>query len=172
MKSGRTKVRLQFYQPVHHACHQNPGASLCLLPSFLALIKVATIQSSNSINFFFLPVFTFHVNGIIEDVLFCAWLLSFSIVGGSSVLSHVIVSHSFSLFHNVLQCEYGLPGGSDSKESACDAEDPGLIPGSQRSSGEGNRYLVHYSCLENPMDRGAWGAAVHGITKSWTQLSD
>ena len=165
------KVRLQFYQPVHHACHQNPGAPLCSLPSCLALIKVATVQSSNSIDFFFLRVSVFYVNGLIQDVFFCAGFLSFSIVGGSSVLSHVIVSHSFSLFYNVLQCEYGFPSGSDSKETACNAEDPGLIPGSQRSPGEGNRYPVQYYCLENPMDRGAWGAAVHGITKIWTQLS-
>ena len=121
------KVRLQFYQPVHHACHQNPGVPLCSLPSCLALIKVATVQSSNSIDFFFLRVSVFYVNGLIQDVFFCAGFLSFSIVGGSSVLSHVIVSHSFSLFYNVLQCEYGFPGSSDSKETACNAEDPGLI---------------------------------------------
>ena len=46
--------------------------------------------------------------------------------------------------------------------------DPGLIPESGRSSGEGNSYPLLYSCLENPMDRGAWWATVHGITKSWT----
>ena len=47
-------------------------------------------------------------------------------------------------------------GGSDSKESACDAEDLGSIPGSGKSPGEGNGHLLQYSCLENPMDRGAW----------------
>ena len=47
------------------------------------------------------------------------------------------------------------PGGSDGKESACDVGDPGLIPGSARSSGEGNGNPLQYSCLENPMDRGA-----------------
>ena len=50
----------------------------------------------------------------------------------------------------------GFPSGSDSKASACNAGDPGLIPGSGRSPGEGNGNLVHHSCLENPMDRGAW----------------
>ena len=50
----------------------------------------------------------------------------------------------------------GSPGGSDGKESACDVGDPGLIPGSARSSGEGNGNPLQYSCLENPMDRGAW----------------
>ena len=51
----------------------------------------------------------------------------------------------------------GFPGGSDGKESACDVEDLSLIPGSGRSSGEGNGYLLQYSCLENFMDRGSGG---------------
>ena len=59
----------------------------------------------------------------------------------------------------------GLPGGSDSKESACNAGDPGLIPGSGRPPGEGKGYPLQYSCLENPMDRGAWQATVHVVTK-------
>ena len=50
-----------------------------------------------------------------------------------------------------------FPGGSDGKESACNARDPGLIPGSGRFLGEGNGYPLQYSALENPMDRGAWG---------------
>ena len=50
----------------------------------------------------------------------------------------------------------GFPGGSDGKESACSVGDPGLIPGSGRSPGEGNGNSFHYSCLENPTDRGAW----------------
>ena len=49
-----------------------------------------------------------------------------------------------------------FPGGSDGKEPACNVEDLGLIPGSGRSSGEGNGNLLQYSCLENSMDRGAW----------------
>ena len=66
----------------------------------------------------------------------------------------------------------GFLGGSDGKESACNAGDPSLIPGSGRSPGEGNGNPLQYSCLENPMDRGAWWATVHGVTKSWTQLRD
>ena len=61
-----------------------------------------------------------------------------------------------------------FPGGSDSKEYACDARDLGLIPGLGRSSGEGNGYLLQYSCLENPMGRRAWWAIVHWVTKSQT----
>ena len=50
--------------------------------------------------------------------------------------------------------------------------DPGSIPGLGRSPGEGNGYSLQYPCLENPMDRRAWQATVHGVTKSQTQLSD
>ena len=59
----------------------------------------------------------------------------------------------------------GFPGGSDSKESACNAEDPGSIPGLGRSPGEGNGYPLQCFCLENSMDRGAWWATVPGVTQ-------
>ena len=65
-----------------------------------------------------------------------------------------------------------FPGGSVSKESACNAGDQGSIPGLGRSSGEGNDNPLQYSCLENSMDREAWWATVHGITKSQTRLSN
>jgi len=68
----------------------------------------------------------------------------------------------------------GFPGGSDSKESACNARDLCSVPGSGRSPGElvkGDSNPLRYSCLENAMDRGAWWATVHRVTKSWTQLS-
>ena len=60
----------------------------------------------------------------------------------------------------------GFPGGSNGKESAYNARDPGSIPGSRRSPGEGNGNPLQYSCLENSMDRGAWQATVHGIAES------
>ena len=66
----------------------------------------------------------------------------------------------------------GFPGGSEVKASACNAGDLGLIPGWGRSPGEGNGNPLHYSCLENHMDREAWQATVHGIAKSRTRLSD
>ena len=62
----------------------------------------------------------------------------------------------------------GFPGGSDGKESVYNAGDPGSIPGLGRSPGEGNGNPRQYSCLENPMDRGAWQGTVHGVAKSWT----
>ena len=66
----------------------------------------------------------------------------------------------------------GLPQSLSSKESSCKAGDASLIPGLGRSSEEGNGNPHQYSCLENPMDRGVWKAIVHGVTKTWTQLSD
>ena len=65
----------------------------------------------------------------------------------------------------------GFPGDLDGKESDCNVGDPSLIPGLGRSPGGGNGNPFQYSCLENSMDRGAWWATVHGITKNGTQLS-
>ena len=65
-----------------------------------------------------------------------------------------------------------FPGGSDGKVSACNVGDPGSIPGLGRSPGGGNGNPLQYSCLENPMDGGAWQATVHGVAKSRTRLSD
>ena len=58
------------------------------------------------------------------------------------------------------------------KESICNVGELCSIPGLGRSPGEGNGYPLQYSCLENSIDRGAWQATVHGITKSWTRLND
>ena len=70
---------------------------------------------------------------------------------------------------------WGFPGGSDGKESICNAGDLGLIPGLERSPGDGNGNPLQYSCLENAMDRGAWWAIVHRVTESdmieWLTLS-
>ena len=67
-------------------------------------------------------------------------------------------------FLHFLNTSY-LPVGSDGKESACNAGDPGSIPGSGRSPGEGNGNPLQYFCLQNSMDRGAWWATVHGLQR-------
>ena len=66
----------------------------------------------------------------------------------------------------------GFPCSSVGKESACSTGDLSLIPGLRTSPGEGNGSPLQYPCLEDSMNGGAWQAAVHGVTKSWTQLSD
>ena len=77
-----------------------------------------------------------------------------------------------SLISPALAGSLGFCGGSDSKESACNKRDLGLIPGLGRSPGGRHGSPFQYSCLENPKDRGAWQATVHGVAKSQTRLSD
>ena len=82
------------------------------------------------------------------------------------------ICHSSSTVYTALTLYLGFPGGSDSKESVCNAGDTDLIPGLGRSPGVGNGNPLQYSCLENSMDREAWRATVHGVAKSRTRLSD
>ena len=67
------------------------------------------------------------------------------------------------IYHS--SCLYKRGTFALSKESACNAGEPGSTPGSRRSPGEGNGNPLQYSCLENPMDRGAWQATVHGVAR-------
>ena len=71
----------------------------------------------------------------------------------------------FGLKNSTDSIVLGFPGGSDGKVSACNVGDPGLIPGSGRSPGKGNGNPLQYSCLENPMDRGAWQTTVYGVAR-------
>ena len=87
--------------------------------------------------------------------------------------------HSFNKFIKLLFLEFyilyysnWLPCRSDSKESSCNAGDPSSIPGSRRSSGGGNSNPLQCSWLENPKDRGAWQASVHGVAKGQMLLSN
>ena len=71
-----------------------------------------------------------------------------------------------------LPVKQDFPGGSDAKASVYSAGDLDLIPGSGRAPGLGNGNPLQYYCLENPIDRGAWKATIHGVAKSRTRLSD
>ena len=75
------------------------------------------------------------------------------------------------LRHNI-PVKWDFPGGSDGEASAYSVGDPGSIPGSGRSSGEGNDNPLQYFCLESPKDGGAWWATVCGVAKSRTRLRD
>ena len=72
----------------------------------------------------------------------------------------------------VIIIRIGFPGSLEGKKSACNAEDQNSIPRLGRSPGERNGNPLQHYCLENSMYRGAWWATDHGVTKSWTQLSD
>ena len=82
-----------------------------------------------------------------------------------------LIDKCFFFFFLVLHL-MGFPRGSEGKESACNAGDLGSILGLGISPGGGHGNPLKYSCLENPMDRGAWQATVHGVAKSRTWLSD
>ena len=75
-------------------------------------------------------------------------------------------------FYGLWRFTKGFPCGSAGKESACNVGDLGSIPGFGRSPEKGNGNPLQYSCLENPMDRGAWQAIIHAVAKSRTRLSD
>ena len=68
--------------------------------------------------------------------------------------------------YTLYSLQWGFPGGSDGKDSTCNAEDLGSIPELGRSTGGRHGNALQYSCLDNSMDRGAWQATVHGVTKS------
>ena len=101
------------------------------------------------------------VHGILQEGIL-GWVSISSLGTSLSILSKLA---SASIFAQTPFC-WGFPGGSDGKESACNAGHPGSIPGSGRSPGEGNGNPLQYSCLGNSMDRGAWQAIVHGVTES------
>ena len=117
-------------------------------------------------------------------IVFLYWVL---FIGGISSIKLLVISFnesscSFLWSHEKFICTillgctnsyHGLPWWLSGKESACNAGDTGLLPGSGRSSGEGHGNSLQYSCLENPTDKGAWRATVHGVAKSqWHNWSD
>ena len=88
-------------------------------------------------------------------------------LGWEDPLEKGMATHSSILFYFYPICFGGFPGISDDKESACNAADLGLIPGSGRSPEEANGNPLQHSCLENPMNRGAWRVTVHGVFCPW-----
>ena len=94
----------------------------------------------------------------------------YNVVLVSGVRQSESVMHTHMLFQVRLSYRssqnVGSPGGSDGKESACNAGDLDAIPRLGRSLGEKNSKPLQYSCLENPMERGAWGATIHGVAES------
>ena len=119
---------------------------------------------------------------IIIFIFFCAFILNASLINsiwlGHSLFKHygnlcflirLFCSFTLNIIIDIVLCllpyYLGFPCSSVGNESACNAGDQGLIPGSGRSSGEGNGNPLQYAWLENPMDRGAWQTIVHGVAK-------
>ena len=88
----------------------------------------------------------------------------------NGIIKYIFLFNWLSLFGTQSICDF--LGSSDGKEPARNESNTGSTPGSGRSPGEGNGSPLQYSCLENPMDRGAWWTTVHGVTESQTGLSN
>ena len=119
--------------------------------------------------------FTFHFHALEKEMAPHSSVLVWRIPGTwepgglPSVGSHRVGHNRSDLAAAAAMQIWGFPGGSNGKESA-KARDSYLIPGLGRSTGEGNGNPLQCACLENSMDRGAWQATVHGVTKSQTYI--
>ena len=91
-----------------------------------------------------------------------------SSIGGREQMAHF--GSDTTMYLKEIEPFLGFPGGSEVKAPACNAGDPGSIPGLGRSPGGRHGNPLQHSCLETPMDRGGWRAAVHGVAKSQTRL--
>ena len=118
---------------------------LAAMSKFVDLLELQFLISK-------IGIVTFILNMVIYTIYFC-------IVPGT-------------LWVLLISSGWGFSGVSEVKAPACSAGDLSLILGLGRSPGKGNGNPLQYSCLENPMDRGAWWAILHKVAKSWTRLSD
>ena len=143
---------------------------------FLATEQRCIWIGYSKMNRIFIFLCFFHVKKILNQ-----WILDYcrnirkTIVEESSIKYDMWPSGLLNVWiiitANIFSAYYE-PGSPDDKESACNAGDLGSIPGLGRSPGGGNGNPLQYSCLENPMDRGAWQVTVHGVAKSRTWLSN
>ena len=104
-----------------------------------------------------------------DDDLVPVYAGQFNMLGGISFNPQISLVKQLV---SIIQRRRAFPCSSVSKGSACSARDPGSIPGLRKTPGEGNGNPLQYPCLENLTDREAWWAAVHGVAKNRTRLSD
>ena len=112
----------------------------------------------------------------VPTCLLCVWVLAkYTVIFLLIIFTQPPIQSSFGCRMQISSFEsgyLGFPGGSVVKNLPANAGDAGLILDPGRCPGEGNDNPLQYSCLGNPMDRGAWQATVHGVTKSQTELGD
>ena len=123
-------------------------------------------KSRSGTNYFYLYSVATDSSHYCLHVTFAMKIISFS----HGKVNYISTDLKFEFVYWIILWRF--PGGSDGKESACNTGDPVSIPGSGRSPGGRNGNPLQYSCLENSMDRGAWWATVHGVSKSRIRLSD
>ena len=110
-----------------------------------------------------LPVLRVATSELPNDPLLLPWVLETQDTLTSGLL--LLLPWMWYGLEHICSLHLCFPGVSDGKVSTCNARDPGSIPGLGRSPEEGNVYPLQYSCLENPMDRGAWWATVHAVMR-------
>ena len=139
-------------------------------PNILSIIDHCEVKVTQSCPTLYNPM-DCTVHGILQAVILECVAFPFS-RGSSQPRNRTQVfriAGRFFIEPNPLQVG-SLPGEPQGKPNTGLIKDTGLIPGLGRSPGGGHGYPLQYSCLENPMDQGAWRAAVHGVTKSWMRL--
>ena len=130
-----------------------------------------SLMRNDKLGVFNIGLLTFNWKQLSDFCVFnTCWVLKKWV--GDHIEGFLSKSFCFSFWVSLVLNYMGFPGGSVRKESAYNVRDLGLIPGLRGSPGGGHGNPLQYSCLENPMGREAWWAKVHGIAKSWTQLSD
>ena len=160
--------------PGRHWCWAETPLSDTRYPLFFCLSVILLLDGScyawhilkeGEVNPFFWQqsIYVSYLEFCVGDLLIVPHLCIYSYM-------HIIIELCVFTLYFTYVCDF--PGGSEGKASAYNVEDLGSIPGSGRSPEEGNGGPHQCSCLENPMDRGAWWAIVYGVAKSWTRLSD
>ena len=135
---------------------------LCIIFSYLCCLTKHSISENKHVAW---------TTGLLPALMFAKWLLTDSL-NTERIFKPFLKLARWTglLIAEVIWIWLRFPGGSEVKVSACNEGDLGSILGSGRSPGEGNGNPLQYSCLENPMDRGAWWATVHGVAQSRTRL--
>ena len=156
-------------KPLQYSCLENPMDG----GAWWATVHGVTTSWSWLSDF----TFSFHFHAMEKEMATHSSVLAWRIPGTAepgglpSMGSHR-VGHDWSDLTAAAACIWDFPGGSVVKNLPANAGDVNSVPGLGRSSGEGNGNPLQYSCLENPMDRGAWWATVHGVPKSQTWVSN